>query len=82
MDIIQQPQFIIDSAGQQLAVISINDYNSLIKKAELYDEINDIPFIIPEEHLEAIKLGQEDIKNGRVRISKEVRERALKICMK
>lgn len=82
MEMMQQPQFIMDTAGQQLAVLSLKDYHSLVKKAELYDELANTPFVIPEEHLEEIRLGKEDIKNGRIKTSKEVRERALKICMK
>lgn len=39
-------------------------------------------FIIPNEHLHEIRLGEEDIRNGNVVSSRDVRDKALKICMK
>ncbi|MDR7784608.1 hypothetical protein RIU05_10335 [Riemerella anatipestifer] len=77
-----QPQFITDSAGKQLAVISIADYNDLLAKSELYDTVNTSVYNIPNDHKEEIKLGQEDIKNGKYKANDDVRTNALRLCTK
>lgn len=82
MEMIQEPQFITDSVGKQLAVISLTDYHNLLAKSEMYDAVNNTAFIIPNEHFKEIQLGREDIENKRFKTNLDVRKNALKLCIK